>query len=162
MRENYRAMRKEDGDKFGNNYNLEPLWGGYNSVSCAYYNEEMVTATAGQYHFAPTGWRVPIASDFLDIEATLKANDVPTSSAKAFYSDNDGGILGFDMIYVGIKNRNNPNVAINVGTTLYPVLKDGKWDGFIAFDKEQESFGQHWWGWSDDTCVPVRLVQDIY
>lgn len=162
MRENYRAMRKEDGDKFGNNYNLEPLWGGWNGVSCAYYNEEMVTATAGRYHFAPTGWRVPIASDFLDIEATLKANDVPTSSAKAFYSDKDGGILGFDMIYVGIKNRTNPNVAINTGTTLYPVLKDGQWDGFIAFDREQESFGQHWWTWGDDTCVPVRLVQDIY
>ena len=162
MRENYRAMRKEDGDKFGNNYDLEPLWGGWDGVSCAYYNEEMVTATAGQYHFAPTGWRVPIASDFLDIDATLKANDVPSSTAKAFYRDSEGGFLGFNMVYVGIKFISNPNVAYNVGSTPYPVLKDGKYDGFVDFDKDSESFGQHWWTWGNDECVPVRLVQDIY
>ena len=122
----------------------------------------MVTATAGRYHFAPTGWRVPIASDFLDIEATMKANGVTGSSAKAFYRDKDGGFLGFNMVFVGSRYRSNPNVAYNVGSTTYPVLKDGKWDGFINFDKDTESFGQHWWTWGDDASLPIRLVQDIY
>lgn len=161
MRENYRAMRKEDGDKFGNNYNLEPVWGGWDGINCAFYNEEMVMATSGKYHFAPTGWRVPTANDYLNIEATLRDNQVTISPAKAFYRDREGGVLGFNMVYVGFRFLDNPNLAYNVGSTTYPTPKDGQYDGMIVFDKDTESFGQHWYGWGD-ACHPVRLVQDIY
>ncbi len=92
----------------------------------------------------------------------MKANNVPGSSARAFYLDKEGGFLGFNMAFVGSKYISNPNVAYNVGSTQYHVVKNGQWDGCINFDKEQELFGWHWWGRNDDACIPVCLVKNIY
>ena len=49
--------------------------------------------------------------------------------------------------------------------TLYPVIKKNdtgkyEWDGVFAFDKNEESVGQHMWKWGD-MCIPIRFVQDI-
>lgn len=161
MRENYQANRKEDGDRYGEHYDLEPVWASWNGSEQCYYSEEMVTATSGIYHFAPTGWRTPLADDYLKINLVLKNNDVPISTAKAFYPDKEGGVLGFHHIYVGRRSLDRPGVGINVDRTYYVIVsQDGKFDGQIVFEKDDESFGQHYWTWGE-SCYPARLVQTI-
>lgn len=165
MRENYKGNHKEDGDKFGNNYNLEPIWASWNGSSQCYYSEAMVMENPNtKYPFAPKNWRVPYGEDYLGIISTLQDNQVQLSSAKAFYPDAQGGVLGFHHIYVGYKYANS-DAAWNVGETEYVIIKKnetGKYekDGQFVFNKEAESAGQHWWVWGDK-CIPVRFVQNI-
>lgn len=165
MRENYKGNRKEDGDKFGNNYNLEPVWDSWNGSSQCYYSEPMVMENPNpKYPFAPKHWRVPYSEDYVGIVETLQNNQVQFSSAKAFYPDSQGGVLGFHHIYVGHRYVDS-EYAWNVEETLYPVIKKNdtgkyEWDGVFAFDKNEESVGQHMWKWGD-MCIPIRFVQDI-
>ncbi|PWL59503.1 MAG: hypothetical protein DBY35_09370 [Bacteroidales bacterium] len=166
MRENYKGNRKEDGDKFGNNYNLEPVWASWNGSSQCYYSEAMVMENPNsRYPFAPKNWRVPYGEDYQSIIETLQENQIQLSTAKAFYPDWRGGILGFHHIYVGHRYVADPNIAWNVETTWYAIIKKNnstkyEWDGVFAFDEKEESVGQHWWIW-DDRCIPVRFVQNI-
>ena len=121
----------------------------------------MVIAKSGIYHFAPTGWRTPIKDDYLKINKILKDNDVPISTAVAFEPDQMGGLLGFHHIYVGIRRIEAPGFAFNVDTACYVIVKeDGTTDGLIAFGRDDESFGLHYWDWAG-SYYPVRLVQDI-
>ncbi len=161
LRENYKANRKEDGDKFGKNYNLEPIWGTYNSSSQCFYSEQMaLEKCSGKYQFTPTGWRTPQANDYLSIITTLQQNNVQLSTGQAFYPDKDGGLLGFHHIYVGFRMPDS-NAAYHVGDSQYIIAKeDGSYDGTIVFNSTQKTVSQHWWSWKD-YHFPVRFVQDI-
>lgn len=157
MREYYQASTKEDGDLFGDNYNLKPLWGNAFGKQVGYYSLEMISSKAGAYYFAPSGWRVPYGSDYLNITKTLQDTGVQVSSYQAFLPDNQGGLLGFYYYNAGImyadgSGYSNGNVAI--------ISLDGKYDGVIDFNRETQTVSQHWWDITG--ChMPVRLVQNI-
>lgn len=163
MRENYKGNRKEDGDPFGEDYDLKPVWASHNGSSQCYYSENMVTKNPNpMYPFAPKHWRVPYREDYVNIINTLQENQIQSSSAKAFYPDSKGGVLGFHHVHVGkIKNSNSKEVDGDEGKTMYAIIK-GKYeyDGEFVFDEKQMSAAWHRWSWGD-ICIPVRFVQNI-
>lgn len=113
--------------------------------------------------FAPQGWRVPSSTDFLSIQKTLVANAVTQiSTAKAFFPDADGGVLGFYHVHKGFY-YNDILTSDGVGG-YYGCLKtdSNKSDDRYFIIDSNESFGQGDVDWDDVFYYTVRLVQDIY
>ena len=153
MRENYQANHTTDDKKLGCLYRDYTLDGAYHACD----------SEAKLSHFTPQGWRVSSKTDFLNIQKTLNANDVThISTAKAFFPDASGGVLGFWHKFNGYSN----------GTTFY----DGGWNGYYGcLKKDANTYDGVFkissnelfeapadYAWGETQRFTVRLVQDIY
>ncbi len=153
MRENYVANHTTTGDPISCKYNTDGLW------MVAFYTY----AEAIKSKFTPQGWRVSAKNDFLSIQNILNANNVTTiSTAKAFFPDANGGVLGF--------------YHWNCGWCASGSFVDGGWNGYYGCLKpdanksydgvfmigSKENFeAPANFSWDETQRFPVRLVHDI-
>ena len=154
MRENYQANHTTDDKKLGCVYadNTNPILGAYYACD----------SEAKLSHFTPQGWRVSSSTDFLSIEKTLTANDVShISTAKAFFKDESGGVLGFYHRFNGFSNGTN---FYNMGWNgYYGCLKKENNTYDCVFNiTSNELFQSGNGAWGETQRFTVRLVQDIY
>lgn len=156
LRSDYNGEVAEDGYGFGNNRNLKPK----RLSSGPYrYTLDMVFATA--YHFGFSGWRVPYASDYLNIVETLRNNGVKMTPYRAFCMGKDYGVLGFDY------RREADGVFIGdeyYGDGWHIVASpNGGPDGVINFVASTEAVIHQRKSAASlkDWYMSVRLVQDI-
>jgi uncharacterized protein (TIGR02145 family) len=169
MRENFMANHLATGDEMFYGYvyddNLENDWRDY-----AFYSDE----NARNKDFAPKNWRLPTADDFLAIQATLEKNKVvpEISTAKAFYPDSKGGVLGFHHLNLGYLDivRFEYLDFLERGQTGYYgclkyVEKQDEWiPGLVSITANEGFKVKEDWYWSTDQYdefYTVRLVQDI-
>lgn len=159
MRDNYQANHSTS------NSQLKCLYDGdgtdpwtKNDAFYAYEDEAQLV------DFAPKEWRVSSADDFRIIQNTLNKNDVThISTAKAFFPDADGGVLGFYARFTGAMLYGSP--VYKTEYAYYGCLKN---DGNRSYDivfviGSNEGFDMTFGiGWDDKTRFPVRLVHDIY
>lgn len=157
MRDNYQANQTTDGKK----------------LNCVYYKNYQNTTKNDAYyacdsearlsHFTPQGWRVSSIDDFLSIQKTLNANDVShISTAKAFFPDEDGGVLGFYHRFNGWCNGTDFILLVFAGH--YGCLKkeDNTKDGVIRLNEFETFEASATYSWDETNRFTVRLVQDIY
>ena len=143
-----------------------------------YYTHDQVRAG----NFAPQGWRVSSAVDFKSIQKTLNANDVTQiSTAKAFFPDADGGVLGFyhlnngyfdDGAYSDGKPTIHEDGTDGFSVGIYGCLEsDPNNDVLFKIDLNEGFDLYSWWDYSTNSnsnswiggyYYTVRLVQDIY
>jgi len=159
MRDNYQANHTTTGAALGCLYNGDGTnpW----TKNDAFYDCD---SEARLNDFAPQGWRVSSSTDFRSIQKTLTANDVTQiSTAKAFFADKDGGVLGFYHRHNGFIADGTAYNGSYAG--YYGCLKtddNRSYDSVFAIDNN-ESFDPLGQGdWSTSQRFSVRLVQDLY
>ena len=161
MRNNYQADHTTNGAPINCKYNDSyPLtWG----KEDAHYSFD----EARKAYFTPDGWRVTSKYDFLTIQKTLSDNNVDhISTAKAFYSDYYGGVLGFWNKASGFYKDGSFGMMGLWG--FYGCLSNDAKKNYesvcrISSDASDETFdptGQV--AWNENQRFPVRLVHDIY
>jgi len=154
MRENYQANHTTNDKKLG------CVYCGDNTIFGAYYSCD---SEAKLSHFTPEGWRVSSKDDFLSIQKTLTANDVShISTAKAFFKDADGGVLGFYHRTTGWSNGTD---VYDLGWNgYYGCLKKGAntYDGVFKISSNELFEAPTDYAWGETQRFTVRLVQDIY
>lgn len=116
----------------------------------------------------PDRWNLPEANDFISIKETLLNNGIADiSAAKAFFSDKEGGRLGFHHINAGYVSSNGVE---NIGTAGYYIcegknkLLSGAYATSITFviSKKEDFYSESvsMPGIQESACS-IRLVQDI-
>ena len=157
MRENYMANHTTAGTELPCKY--------YGDGSNYWYmdNAFYSCAEARSRNFTPQNWRVSAKDDFLSIQKTLNANNVTTiSTAKAFFSDANGGVLGFHHWHSGCWLDGG---FFNGGWYgYYGCLKNDasrSFDGVSMMDSQEQFDAPDNGVWNDNTRFPVRLVHDI-
>jgi uncharacterized protein (TIGR02145 family) len=119
---------------------------------------------ASRSEFTPKGWRVSAKEDFLAIQKTLSDNNVINiSTAKAFFPDADGGVLGFHhMNYGYFKDIEGAYVPLENGEWGYYgcLTNDSKNKSSVFAMGKAEQFGPMTYEWGVDYYA-VRLVRDI-
>lgn len=163
MRENFKANRFTNGKAIACEYNndLTDHW----TKDYAYYPYE----AAKNDKFAPTNWRVPAAKDFQFIQEALEKNGVTSiSTAKAFFPDSEGGVLGFHHWHAGYYSWSllSPLGKFNNRGTVgyYGCINETKSPEIVQIAaNETVGFpGSEKWPTPIATqCFTVRLVQDI-
>lgn len=143
-------------------------------IDCVYDSEEYSSYTKGdafydcdkqvrEDSFTPKGWRVPSSVDFWNIQKTLTSNDVThISTAKAFYPDKDGGVLGFFHRFNGhVLDGKVINYfyhgyygCLRADRTCEGVFMITSDEGATFLPYDGKGFGTN--------KFSVRLVQDIY
>ena len=148
-----------------------------NFILCNYCGKEYAFYSyneAKNDHFVPRTWRVAATSDFLAIQKTLEDNGVVPgiSTAKAFYPDSKGGVLGFHHLNLGYLDivRFEYLDFLERGQTGYYgclkyVEKQDEWiPGLVSITANEGFKVKEDWYWSTDQYdefYTVRLVQDI-
>jgi len=156
MRENFKAEYYTTGAPI---INIKYYWFGMENLIFAYYSYD----EARNKDFAPNTWRVAAKNDFLAIQTTLVDNGVVPyiSTAKAFYPDSEGGVLGFHHYNSGFfKDRSFYDLR---ETGYYGCLTNDDQkltDGQVGITAN-EGFQLGNMPWSDNQRYTVRLVQDI-
>ncbi len=157
MRENYKANHTTTGEDIFCKYCEDGIK--YWDLDNAYYSQ----AEARNSKFTPQGWRVSAKDDFLSIQKTLNDNNVTTiSTAKAFFPDADGGVLGFYHQHGGWWGSDSFfNISYDGN---YGCLKDDankSYDGVFMIGAQEQFEAPYAYDWSDNQRFPVRLVHDI-
>lgn len=160
MRENYQ------GQEFGY---LEPSYESFWSNLAHHNYIELPEPTLGP-------WRIPIETDFLSIKEMLSNYGVTgISTAKAFFSDADGGILGFHNICAGrVKVMDSncqsipPEYDGNDESGYYMCWPWGGFQigkqGYFSYDDTHKTHAEgsgFVYYIYDPYAYPLRLVQDI-
>lgn len=156
MRENYMADRTTTGKSLSCKYNGDGS--DYWSMNDAYYSCEEARSS----NFTPEGWRVSASADFQSIQKTLNDNNVMSiSTAKAFFPDSQGGVLGFHHWHNGFWRYDH--FANEGWDGNYGCLKkeDKSYDGIFVMSHKEDFEISGGYGWDDNQRFSVRLVQDI-
>ena len=154
MRENYKASKYTNGENIGCKFQGDGT--DYWSKDYGYYSQE----EAKNSNFAPAPWRVSSKDDFVSIKNVLETNGVAEiSTAKAFYPDANGGVLGFHHWHTGYYASGKFHNGGWYGE--YGCLKDGNNDDVIEIKADEGMKFLSGYEWSDNQRFTVRLVQDI-
>ncbi len=156
MRKNFESNLYTNGGRINCKYNDgNPIERNRNA---AFYSYE----EASNANFAPSGWRVTSKNDFTDIKGLLEAKGVThISAAKAFFTDNFGGVLGFHEEFCGGWQHNNP---LNTHTAGYYGCLNAKrqYESVCAIlmNEQFDPGGQS--PWDNDNRFTVRLVKKLF
>ena len=157
LRDNYQANYTTKGVSFTPFYGED---GDDNTKNDAYYYYTSHVSLDG---FVPDGWRIPVQDDFWRIQNTLYANDVAhISTAKAFYPDEKGGVLGF---YNRFNGRVEYDAITHEGSRGYYgcVYNDqNKEDDEIFIDGDNDIFSIEHNLWQDSSRFAIRLIRDLF
>lgn len=157
MRDNYQANHTTNNVKLNCFYNDGETTYTKNDAYYACDSEAKLS------HFTPEGWRVSSKDDFLSIQKTLTANDVShISTAKAFFPDAKGGVLGFWHRCNGWCD--GTKVWNTYWDGFYGCLKKGAntYDGVFQITVNELFEAPANYAWGETSRFTVRLVQDIY
>ena len=157
MRDNYQANHTTNNVKLNCFYNDGETTYTKNDAYYACDSEAKLS------HFTPEGWRVSSKDDFLSIQKTLTANDVShISTAKAFFPDAKGGVLGFWHRCNGWCD--GTKVWNTYWDGFYGCLKKGAntYDGVFQITVNELFEAPNDYAWGETSRFTVRLVQDIY
>lgn len=170
LRENYRGNHDESGNLLKDPDNYSPTWAEYNGYGQCFYTKWHCMYKYGTVgkggNVAPVGWRV---SSFDDYEVTIQKiidNQIEISSAKAFFPDSKGGVLGFHHVNVGhvLGDYYDSSILIFDGQPYGAISSTYSNDGYaIVLNEDLETIAKkdlRLWGKST-LKLPIRLVKDI-
>lgn len=160
LRENYRGNHDESGNLLKDMmYNDLPDWAEYNGYAQCFYSYGLCKRSS----FTSSGWRVSTIEDYESIIQMIFDNQIRVSSAKAFFPDSKGGVLGFHHAYVGQVLaggiHDTTSSSQNYGAISSNPLNINY---VIAINEELETIAKKKVSSSIIYRYPIRLVLDLF